>query len=846
MKIIFKKYFVVFLCIGIVNIIYAQSEVQSFDELSKNDLKVLSMNELSQHTINEYLDSLISERWTEWKENFNRRLSPEGNKAHYEKLKKEFLKAIGGLPARTPLHAEITGTIDMGKYKIEKILFQSMPDFYVAGDIFLPNCDNFKPPYPGVLIPCGHYEDSKAHDEYQSMGALCALNGLAGFIYDPIDQGERVEFRTDKKNTITWGTHAHNLNGIRSILLGRNIARFEIWDGMRGIDYLQSRKDINPNLIGVTGNSGGGTQTSYIMALDDRVKVAAPSCYIQNLNSQTKNAGGDAEQFIFDQLAFGMDHPDYALMNAPRPVKILAATHDFFKIGATWETFRICKRYYTEIGYSENVDILENDAGHNYNKTQREGAIRWLVRYLFGENKVIFEPKIHLLSEKELDASPTGRVLKIKNAKSVFDIQNEDLQKENRQREEFLKLNSIDKIKKQILKLIGCKNYNDIKLPGAILKGRIKTQKCEIQKLILITDNGIYLPALLFIPSKNVKNEQVLFLSEDGKAFHLKEIGGLIDKGKTVLSVDLPGIGETKPKINDRLILSKNLNSGDCFDAYLLGKSIVGFRTEEILACTKFLLRRSLHTPGIELMADGEVGVPALHAAFLNPELFTHVNISNSLESWNDVIKSERSFDQLVNVVNGALKYYDLPDLVKFLGNKITIENPLNAVGLGINYREKTQHFSDEPNYRGLAGVWYGQVGLKNPAGPAPVDSLDLKWSNKINRRGRDWSAEWFGFIHSPISGNITFNAETDQNLEIFLNKKSIINIKTDQIKADGTVKLEKNKYYPVRIIFSQNAVDSSYVKIRWSWKGHPETNIYENNLFYSPKQKNTMDVSWR
>ncbi len=543
-----------------------------------------------------------------------------------------------------------------------------MPDFYVSGDLFLPNSNEFKPPFPGVLIPCGHYQDSKAHDEYQSMGALCALNGLAALVYDPIDQGERVEFRTDKKNTITWGTHAHNLNGIRSILLGRNIARFEIWDGMRGIDYLQSRKDINPDLIGVTGNSGGGTQTSYIMALDTRVKVAAPSCYIQNLNSQTKNAGGDAEQLIFDQLAFGMDHPDYILMNAPRPVKILAATHDFFKIDATWETFRLCKRYYTDLGYSENVDILENDAGHNYNKTQREGAVRWLVRYLLGEEKVIFEPKINLLSEKELNASPSGRVLKIKNAKSVFDIQNEDLQKETRQREEFLKSNSIEKIRKQILKLIGCKNYNDIELPGVIARGRVRTDKCEIQKLILTTDNGIYLPALLFIPIRNVKKDQVLFLSEDGKTFHLKEIGDLIDKGKTILSVDLPGIGEAKPEINGRPILSKNLNSRDCFDAYLLGKSIVGFRTGEILACTKFLTKRSSHTSGIELIADGEVGVPALHAAFLNPELFTHIDISNTLESWRDVIKSEKSFDQLVNVVNGALKYYDLPDLVKFLG----------------------------------------------------------------------------------------------------------------------------------------------------------------------------------
>lgn len=824
----------------------AQNKVISFEDLAPSNLKVLSKNEITNHNLRHFIDSLITLSWQNWKSGFENRKSPESRSEHYKILKQKFIEAIGGLPKRTPMYAEVTGTINKGDYKVEKIIFQSLPDFYLTGDLYLPSNEKYNTPFPGVIIPCGHYEDSKAHDEYQSMGALCALNGMAALVYDPIGQGERLQFRSDKENRITWGTSSHNLDGLREILLGGNVARYEIWDGMRAIDYLQTRSDIDSNAIGITGNSGGGTQTSYIMALDKRVKVAAPSCYLHNLNSQSKNSRGDAEQLIFGQLSFGMDHPDYVLMNAPRPVKLLAATHDFFKINAVWETFRYLKRYYTEIGYSENVDILENDAGHNYNKTQREAAARWLTRYLLGKEKVIFEPHIDLISESELNVTPKGQVLKITNAKSIFDLQNEKLKEEDKHRLQFLESTSPDKIRKQVKNLIQCKDYAEIESPKVILKKKIETNECQIQKLILATENNVFLPALLFIPKQEANNGKVLFLSEEGKAFNLNKIKKLIRKGNTVLSVDLSGIGETKPEIGEKMNLSDNLSSAECFNSYLLGKSVVGLRVNEIFTCVKFLINKSSSKSNVYLIADGEVGVPALHAAFLDPALFTNVRITNSLYSWRDVIHSERSFDQLVNVVNGALNYYDIPNLVNLLEDKIKYSSSTNALGFEINKSGYEIRYSDEPKYHGLAGIWYGQMNLKNPEGPDLVDSLNLSWSNQIDRRGRDWSAEWFGFIKSPYTGRVTFIAETNQNIEIDINEKQIIDINTNQLKADGTINLEKNNIYLVRIVFGQNGVDSSYIKINWKWKGHAESGIKENHLLYSQKQKHKMDTAWR
>ena len=126
------------------------------------------------------------------------------------------------------------------------------------------------PPFPGVIVPCGHAGEAKAYEAYQTMGALLALNGMAALVFDPIDQGERSQMPSALPQI--QGTTAHTMLGVGSILLGRSTARFEIWDGMRAIDYLQSRPEIDPNRIGCTGNSGGGTQTSYLMALDDRIR----------------------------------------------------------------------------------------------------------------------------------------------------------------------------------------------------------------------------------------------------------------------------------------------------------------------------------------------------------------------------------------------------------------------------------------------------------------------------------------------------------------------------------------------------------------------------------------------
>ncbi|MHC4580098.1 MAG: alpha/beta hydrolase family protein, partial [Planctomycetota bacterium] len=266
------------------------------------------------------------------------------------------------------------------------------------------------------------------------MGALLALNGMVGFVFDPIDQGERGQLLSQWPKLI--GTRAHTMLGVGSILLGRNAASFEVWDGMRAIDYLQSRGEVDPKRIGCTGNSGGGTQTSYLMSLDDRIIAAAPSCYITSLERLLNTIGPqDAEQNIYGQIAFGMDHADYLMMRAPTPIMICAATKDFFDISGVWDSFRYAKRLYSRMGYAERIGLLENDATHNYNRLQRESVVRWMARWLLKKDEPIAEPNITLLSAEEIECSPGGQVMLLDGARSTYDLNRdyeEDLAKRRR------------------------------------------------------------------------------------------------------------------------------------------------------------------------------------------------------------------------------------------------------------------------------------------------------------------------------------------------------------------------------------------------------------------------------
>jgi dienelactone hydrolase len=836
------------LCLATVLILLANIflfQAHASDNFSSSSLKILpdSSTTLS---LTDYLQSEIAKTWLQWQKDFETR-DPAEYQDHYKYLKTKFIEQIGGLPERTALNPVITGSIKRTGYRVEKIIFESRPKHFVTAALFLPDSPKYKPPYPGVLIPCGHSENAKAHDEYQSMGALCALNGMAALVFDPIDQGERIQMLDESGNVKLWGTRSHNLSGIQAILLGKNIAQNEIWDGMRSLDYLISRSEVNSQLVGITGNSGGGTQTSYLFMLDERLKVAAPSCYLHNLNSQTKYSMGDAEQNIFGQLKFGLDHPDYIMSRAPAPAMILAATNDFFRIDAVWETFRYLKRYYTTLGYAERINILENNAGHNYNKTQRESAVRWLSRWLLNIDQPITEPDLQLLTDLEMQCTPEGSVTLLDGYRSVHDMHIELYKKLEADRNQFLK-NDRNKIKTTIKELLSIDDFISVKPSKIDTTGIINRNAYNINK-ILITDNrGIKLPALQFVPKDQKSGQEpILFLSQYGKSYHFKELDELARQGKTVLAVDLHGTGETAQNGKDHYRLSQYINWADCNRAYLLGKSIVGMRLEDILTCVNYL--SSINHPEknkVELIAIGEVCTPALHAAFLYPDKISKSTLRNSLVSWANVIKNQYSINQLSNTIHGVLKYYDIPDLIKFMRDKIIVEEPYDAVGLPFGKSISEMTFSDEPEFEGLAGILYGRINFSNPDSPDPLLNLDCTWDNAIQKRGRDWASKWSGYLLSPFNGEVEIKIYSNQkvNLKIGNLIEETVGYNLDEKTIQVT--LEQNKTYPISIEYSQDGVDKSFMKITWRAANGEEKVISSEYLSHSQAQRFHMENDWK
>ena len=630
----------------------------------------------------------VDKTWQEWKHQYEWRTIKLDYSDYQKDLKEKFRQALGAWPEPTPLKPRVTGSIQRQGYCVEKIIFQSQPDFYVTGSLYLPENHKYQAPYPGVLIPCGHFIDAKAHDEYQSMGALLALNGMAAFVIDPIDQGERMQLLDKNGDYMTWGVDGHLMLGVGSILLGRNTAWFEVYDGMRAIDYLQSRPEIDPERIGCTGNSGGGVQTAYLMSLDNRIKAAAVSCYLHRLSRQVETSFGDAEQNIYAQLAFGMEHADYMMMRAPLPLLVCAATKDFFDINATWESFRYAKRFYTRLGVPERIALMENDEGHNYNFQQRQAIAHWMKRWLRGEDEPVIEPAIDLIPEQQLRCTPKGEVMLMDGAKNAYDINADEEKKLAQQRKKSWEKTDKESLLQKVREVAGIRSLEQLPVPEIEHAGIVRHLSCQVEKLVIKPAEDIYLPALLFKPESVRVTQAAIYLHQDGKeadAYPGGPIEQLLKEGNIVLAVDVRGSGETQAKVENYFVQTCLSDDWmDIFSAYLLGQSYVGIRAEDILICARFVAG---YIPGsertaVKLVAVGNLGVPALHAAALESNLFKSITLKRTLVAWSDVVRTPLAKRQLINAVHGALRIYDLPDLAAALGDKLTAIEPLNAKNL--------------------------------------------------------------------------------------------------------------------------------------------------------------------
>ncbi len=594
--------------------------------------------------------------------------TPEDVRTYQKRLRDFFVQQLGGFPERPPLNAKTLRTIPGNGYRIECVIFDSQPQHRITANLYLPEADG---PVPGVIVSSGHSRTGKTAEYNQRFGIAMARHGMAALCFDPIGQGERSQMlKDDGQPAFNGTTDEHFLIGVGSTLVGRNTATYRVWDAMRAIDYLVSRPEIDPQKIGMTGCSGGGTLTSYTMALEDRVAVAAPACYLTTFRRLIETRGPqDAEQNIFGQVAFGLDQPDYVLLRAPKPTIISATTGDFFSIDGAWDNFRQAKRVYGCLGFPEHVDLVEVEGEHGVQPQNLAAITQWMRRWLLGRDEPVPVQEYPTLEPTDLWCLDSGQVLTLPDEKSVFDLNTGYERELAKQRTTAWQQATSEERDATVRSLLKVRPASDIKPPTFKDISRVKRENYHIDKLVLRTDTGATLPGLTFHPPTPV-DDAYLYLTDDGKLGDSQTDGpieDLISEGYAVVTVDLSGQGETSTGKRDALLTDwKTYNL-----AYLLGKPLLGIRVEDALAAADFVAfyqKPRTKPRKVHLVGVGQAGLIALHAAALNPGLFETVTIRNAPRDWASVVRQTPPAGQLDSAVHGVLTTYDLPDLVEMAG----------------------------------------------------------------------------------------------------------------------------------------------------------------------------------
>jgi dienelactone hydrolase len=595
------------------------------------------------------------------------------------RMRKWFAEKLGPMPPKARRPPRITGEIDRDGYRVQKVIYETWPDQFVTAAFYLPDERADRPgPFPGVLLPCGHSDAAKAAEPYQAASILLARHGFAVLCFDPIGQGERRQF-PDRD----WGSYPslpeHMEVTGAALLIGRQAASYFVGDLIRSLDYLASRPEVDASRLGCTGISGGGMQTAYLMALDDRLKAAAPGCFITGFRRQLATRGvEEAEQNIGGQLTIGLDHGDYLLMAAPTPSLVLAATRDFFDIAGTRATAAEAKRLFGVLGHVERMEIAERDVEHGFGQPLREAALAWMNRWLKDDPSAPAETPPQLLSRQQLQCTPEGNVFRAGLGKTTMDLIAEE---EAVLAEKRAKLaagrtpTELAATVRGLLRLPATVPTATVVLPPAAKEGT------PFRRLVFATEPGIVVPGLLAEPlagdaAKDPRPLMIILADRDlEEATRGRAATEALAGGMRVLAISVRGTGETAPqvKLNEQLAPLFGHDWQESLLGVLLDRPLLGQKVHDVLAVIAWARETYGHDLPLHLHGRAATGPVALHAAVLaDAETdIEAVSLVDSLASWQSLVQARFHDRELATIVPAALTRYDLPDLAAALGDRL-------------------------------------------------------------------------------------------------------------------------------------------------------------------------------
>lgn len=608
-------------------------------------------------------------------------------------VREKLMELVGPFPVRTPLKPRITGTIKKDGYRIEKIVYESMPGYYVTGCLYVP--DGLRGKVPAVLNVIGHNQEAFRAPLYQVISYNLVKKGMIVLAIDPPGQGEHVQYFDPETNfsSIGYTVVEHCYFGNQCFLSGSSAARYFIWEGIRAIDYLVSRKDVDPQRIGVTGFSGGGTITSYIAAFDDRVKVSVPCSWATSNRRQLETKGvQDAEGSFPRGVAEGITFEDLIEVRAPKPSLMTFTSRDeYLTLQGAHEAFSEAKIAYGALGEEDNLKLSEDDSKHWMTPKIRLDIYAFFMKHfnLSGDPE---ELEAEILPQEELQVTPTGQISTSLGGDMIFDVNRKEAEKlivdlENSRKETEKHLAGVKIKAKEISGFLAPSNVPE----KAFLNGRYQREGYSVAKYAIMGEEDYPIPILLFVPKDTKeKHPALVYLHPGGKRIEAKpggEIEKLVRKGYVVAAVDLPGIGEMKN--------TAALAITDGYTAVLIGRSVVGIQAGDILRVVGYLKSCNEVDPEkIGALGINEMCLPLLHAAAFDPSIL-NVTLINSPISYRSIVMNRlykigvKKYEKVVKGhpyevdfswgIAGVLKAYDLPDLIGCIApRKVALVDPVD------------------------------------------------------------------------------------------------------------------------------------------------------------------------
>ncbi len=599
-----------------------------------------------------------------------------------------FREMVHGFPQRNALNPVIVKTFERPGYRVENVMFESRPDFWVTGNLYVPTVG--VRPLPALISPCGHYPDARMHPEYQSAYLNLVKSGFVVFAYDPIGQGERRQYWNPHTGETEVGgpTTEHSMPGQLLLMIGEDLTHYRIWDGMRAIDYLLSRPEVDRERIGCAGHSGGGTLTLFISALDERVKCAVVNeggtshRWPLDIRPGSTMGPSDVEQNYFPGAKHGVDLCDLHAAIAPRP---LLALIENFNPRFNEAAAHIRERY-RQLGAEAKFATEEAADPHSWTPKLRIATTNWFCRWFQNREGPDKEPDFEVEGVQRLYCTPNGSIRDARRGETIFTL----IQKKVASlpaATPFPGAQPAPKIPDLAKMLrIGPKPGGEL---GVRAMGTTQRKGYRVEKLEFLAEPGIYIPTWVLVPDAPASGSRptLLYVHERGKEADAMEFGpleALARKGNLIVSVDVRGIGETRtPHLQRGSGPFSHLfdpETAMAYYAWYMDESLFGMRVLDVIRAVDYSLSRPDASKDLRVHGKGMGALWTMFAAAIDTRIRTAI-AEGGLLSYRTLAMSDRYLHGANIMVRDALLHFDLPRVAGAIaGRTLVLAAPVDAM----------------------------------------------------------------------------------------------------------------------------------------------------------------------